>query len=1130
MQPRVAPTVRIGCTEPATIALNTVTLQADKAAKGKLKFLVDTGAQVSLCKYESIKEGSVYDPGKVVDVRGISCSTERTLGEIALRLSTENHETTHNFHVVGDGIRIPYDGILGQDFFASKKANIDFQKREIVMGDVKLKFDERVRSDEQGKQITIVLKARCETIVKMPTTSRELKVGLLKKTELLPGIIMAETLTVVREGGCLTSILNMNDEEVSVSLPVVTLEECDVQSNAIRVEMFVAQGAVTKESRLRELRKRIRTDHLNDKERRAIMTICEYYNEIFRLPGDKLTTTTAIEHAIPTPGIDPCRGIASRNYLIPDALKDELQGVIQQMLSDKIIRHSKSPWNSPIILVKKKEDASKKEKWRLVVDFRRLNEVTVGDSYPLPLITDILSALGKARYYTTADLASGFYQVPLREVDRQKTAFSTPGGHYEFCNMPMGICSAPATFQRLMNTVLSGLVGTKVLLYLDDLVVWGTTLEEHNQKLVEVFDRLRVQSLKLEPDKCEFLRKEVYFLGYKVTANGVAMDERKVAAINHYPVPTTTKQLKAFLGLAGFYRKFVPRFSHIAAPLHKLTRKNVPYVWGEEQAAAFQTLKGILCSEPLLQYPDFKKGFIVTCDASSTGIGSVLSQGPLGRDLPVAYASRVLTKSEKNYSTIERELLAITWGCKQFRQYIWGRKFTIVTDHKPLTWIFRMNDPHSRIMRMKLKLQEFDYTIVYKRGKENSNSDALSRMFSVTEPVEAAVNAVSKEIERSELPSDSEGSEVAEENPKGGMESGTQCSTLSEKQKLGILKEIHDSPLGGHVGINRTYRKLKQFVDWTGMKNDVENYIRTCGKCQKNKMTQCHTRMPLVLTDTPSTVFQKCSVDIVGPFNLSGTGYRYILTVQDDLSKFLIAVPLEDQTAEQVARAFVDHVILIYGIPQIILSDCGSQFLSDTFKSVCKLLGIKRTHSTSFRPQTNGSNERSHKSLIEYIRSYVDTDLSNWDQWVKYATFVHNTTPHSATNYMPFQLLFGRLPNLPGVLQRPPPSTFYAYDSYVKELEARLQSSYNIARQKLESAKAVNKRQYDRRVYVPNFKVGEKVLVKDESVRRGRSKKLEAPYVGPYEIIGIEGSNLLLRTKRSKNLRIHANRAKLFFA
>jgi len=212
------------------------------------------------------------------------------------------------------------------------------------------------------------------------------------------------------------------------------------------------------------------------------------------------------------------------------------------------------------------------------------------------------------------------------------------------------------------------------------------------------------------------------------------------------------------------------------------------------------------------------------------------------------------------------------------------------------------------------------------------------------------------------------------------------------------------------------------------MKTDVEQYIRVCEKCQKNKMTQCHTRKPLVITDTPSTVFEKCSIDIVGPFCPSGSQYRYILTVQDKLSKFLIAIPLEDQTSEQVARAFVDHDVLIYGVPQIILSDCWSQFLSETFKGVCKLLGVKHTHSTSFPPQSNRSNERSHKGLIEYQRSYVAADLSNWDQWVQYAAFVHNTTPHSATNYV-----------FPDIIRKAAPSTrcptettptaFYAYDT-----------------------------------------------------------------------------------------------------
>jgi transposase InsO family protein len=227
---------------------------------------------------------------------------------------------------------------------------------------------------------------------------------------------------------------------------------------------------------------------------------------------------------------------------------------------------------------------------------------------------------------------------------------------------------------------------------------------------------------------------------------------------------------------------------------------------------------------------------------------------------------------------------------------------------------------------------------------------------------------------------------------------------------------MHESPVGGHGGMIRTYKRLRHFTNWDGMKRDVEEYIRKCEKCQKNKMTQHHTRLPLTITDTPSAVFEKCTIDIVGPFSPSVTGNRYILTVQDDLCKFLISVPLREQSAEEVARAFVDNVILIYGVPQVILSDCGTQFLSEIFKGICRLLGIKRIHTASWHPQSNGSYERTHKELIEYIRNYVSSDLHNWDHWVKCATFVHNTSPHRATSYMPFQLLFGRLPNLPGVL------------------------------------------------------------------------------------------------------------------
>jgi hypothetical protein len=424
--------------------------------------------------------------------------------------------------------------------------------------------------------------------------------------------------------------------------------------------------------------------------------------------------------------------------------------------------------------------------------------------------------------------------------------------------------------------------------------VYGASLQEYNERLIEVLDRLRLHSLRLQCDKCEFLRKEVCYLGHKINPDGVKPDDKKVEAVMKFLVTTNTKQLKTFLGLAGYYRSFVSNFSPIAKPLHKLTGKNVSSVEEKEQDEAFQKLKHILCNELLLQYPDFGKEFIVTCDASADGIGGVLSQGKIGKDLSIAYASLVLTKSEINYSTTERELTVIVWSCKQFRPYIWDRKFTIVTDHKPLTWVFKINDPSSRIMRLKLKLQEIEYDIVYKKGKENSDSDGLSRMYTVAkgtkvgedmsenreevtaeypgevkskdkdeskrvteENLEDEIKSVAErqlgEIKRNKVSeenvdvSEKDAEVVAERDRETeGINENSDSSDvkyrkLSDKEKLGILREIHESPIGGHIRMNRTYQRLKQYINWEGMKRDVEKFIRKCGNCQKNKLTHRHT-------------------------------------------------------------------------------------------------------------------------------------------------------------------------------------------------------------------------------------------------------------------------------------------------
>jgi len=325
--------------------------------------------------------------------------------------------------------------------------------------------------------------------------------------------------------------------------------------------------------------------------------------------------------------------------------------------------------------------------------------------------------------------------------------------------------------------------------------------------------------------------------------------------------------------------------------------------WTKEQQKAFDVLKEKLTTAPVLHYPDFTRQFTITTDASDYAIGAVLSQGPIGQDCSIAYASRILNKAEQNYNTTEKELLAIVWAVKHFRPHVYGIKFLTVTDHKPLIWLFSVNDPGLRLIRWRLKLEEYDYEIIHRAGKGNRNADALSR--NPTTDDSKTFHIVQEEKERE----------------------------YSETEKQQILREYHDAPLGGHQGVTRTLNRIRLTHNWTGITKDVEEYIVKCEFCQKNKLSR-KTKMPLILTETSSKPFEKCALDIVGPLNITTSGNKYLLTFQNDLTKFSKAIPIPNQEATTVAREFVTKIICEHGIPETVLTDQGTNFLSEVFKNV----------------------------------------------------------------------------------------------------------------------------------------------------------------------------------------------------
>lgn len=535
--------------------------------------------------------------------------------------------------------------------------------------------------------------------------------------QIISNCLIQECLTVVKNNRGYLEVINKTNNDVVFSMDrPITAELLNIELNN-NLQVF---------DRSKEVLSRLRTQHLNPEEIANLENLCAKYADVFYLEGEPLTFTNKIKHKIKTTDEIP---VHTKSYRYPYVHRQEIRDQIQKMLDQNIIRPSESAWSSPIWIVPKKADASGKTKWRLVIDFRKVNEKTIDDKYPIPNITDVLDKLGRCQYFTTLDLASGFYQVEMDHCDVEKTAFNVENGHYEFLRMPMGLKNSPSTFQRVMDNVLKDLQNTVCLVYLDDIIVFSTSLQEHIINLEKVFLKLRESNFKIQMDKSEFLKLETEFLGHVIGRDGVKPNPNKIEAIKRYPLPKTPTEIKRFLGLLGYYRKFIPDFAKVTKPLTQCLKKGSKInVNDHNYVKCFEQCKTLLTNDPILQYPDFSKEFVLTTDASNLAIGAVLSQGPIGTDKPIAYASRTLNTSEINYSTIEKELLAIVWATKYFRPYLFGRKFKIITDHKPLQWVMNLKEPSSRLTRWRLKLSEYDFTVIYKQGKCNTNADALSRI------------------------------------------------------------------------------------------------------------------------------------------------------------------------------------------------------------------------------------------------------------------------------------------------------------------------------------------------------------------------------------------------------------------
>ncbi|CAK9821240.1 Retrovirus-related Pol polyprotein from transposon 17.6 [Anthophora retusa] len=624
----------------------------------------------------------------------------------------------------------------------------------------------------------------------------------------------------------------------------------------------------------------IRLSHIERSLREPLEKLLLFYIDVFNLEKEFLPCTNL---AKPTITLKENKIINTKSYKPPECHKNEIARQMKEMLDKKIIEPSDSPYNSPVWVVPKKSDASGKQKWRIVIDFRKLNELTDQDAYPLPDIDDILSQLGNPKFFSALDLSSGFHQIPMDENSKKYTSFSTPQGHYHYNRMLFGLKNAPATFQRMMDTALRGLINKHCFVYLDDIIIFGQSIEEHNRNLAIVLQRLKELGLKLQPDKCEFLKPELEYLGHVITAEGVKPNPKKLEAVKNFKLPKTPTDIKSFLGLAGYYRKFIRNFSKIAKPLTDLTKKDTPFRWTEKEQNSFDTLKEKLCSSPVLKFPNFNEQFVLTTDASNEGLGAILSQG----GHPCFYISRTLNPPEKNYSTTEKELLAIVWSIRRLRQYLLGRRFIIQTDHQALKWLQNCKDPSSRLIRWRLKLEEYDYEIQYVKGKERlGDYEGLGKWLMIINDILKDTNKIGiKNNEVSEQDKNTLRRMLLffNDTVKEIEYAPNPIKELTEEEIREIIKENHD--LVGHPGVQKTYSRIKIDHNIPDLFKRIQQYIETCDTCQRAKLTRIRPREEPCISDTPLNPNDKIAMDILGPLQRTKKGNQYILSIHDEMTK-----------------------------------------------------------------------------------------------------------------------------------------------------------------------------------------------------------------------------------------------------
>ena len=1116
---------------------------------GKLccTWLVDTGAVVScvsaaLPGIDSIpRRPAEHNP---VGANGLPL---QCVGEISADLLIGPAAVSNAKILVVENLSAP--AILGTDVLRKFKTfSVDFSKRSLHIGDFSVQLEARLDgTPAQPVAVRLASDYILDPFSERVIDTRAVDFGASVRDVVFdPDISRAERL-----GVSLCPCLARSD--VRNRIPILAknagAEPVKLYANSVLGE--VSDGKVAemaggkKPPREGPVQVDLSDVELGEPDRRALRKLLDSYRDVFANRDEELGRTHLVQFSINTGDSFP---VAVRPRRTPYHLRSEVRKQIAEMEDRGIIQKSKSPWSAPILMVKKADGS-----YRFAVDFRELNRKTADEVTYLPSVKECLDSLAGSRLFTTLDLNSAYWQVPVAPGDRQKTAFTTEDNKWEFLVMPFGAKGAPGCFSRLMSEVLQSLLGNGVTSYLDDVIVGGRSVAEHLSLLQAVLQRLREAGLTVKSSKVVPCQRRIRFLGHVVSADQLEPDPDRVEVIRNWPRPETTKQVRQFTGICNYYSDFVPNLQRLAAPLHEISGK-ARFSWDARREQAFSRLKDALCSAAGLHLPDMNRRFEVSTDDS--GLGCVLSQrSDDGKDRPVCFASKAFSDSERNWHIRDKEVFALIFAVRKFRAYLLGKPFQWFTDHYGLQWLRNTKDPRGRYARWIEELEEFQFTTQFRKGVDNCPADALSRMYGHVEQV--AVEQVAEVTHSARKPNGDEEMLAAQEEDKTlralrhelclnrtggragsrwrhlgvqpyidahsgllvGRKGSRRYVLVPERMIVRVLQLKHDE--AGHFGALRTSVLVREAgYLWMGMDQDIKNYCRSCLVCARSNDPQRRLRAPLEMTTQPTAPWQHVAVDLMGPFGRLPTkrGNRYVLVALDLLSKGVEIAAISDKSAETVARALTE-VIYRHGLPESLLTDRGLEFDNRSLVVLAEAMGIDKKRVSAFHPQSNGAVERANKTIGSMLRRNVQEYGGSWDEYISLTRFQYMTVPHHTTGFSPFYLQYGRHPRTPGMarLDGPESPRTVTEQSWAKRIEKDIRKAHEqvVVREEGKKEKRVERSRQSGDSQ--KYQEGERVFMK-VPMRPGMPRKIQSRWAGPFIVISCRQGNTY-RIKKEDNFR-----------